>query len=113
VPILLEVVAEVSFAVPDTVILPVELLYTAAFPVAETVPPETLILPDEALYTALPPLPVFSTVPPEISSRWLVLSVAGAAKRIVPPVVNEFAELTNAACDTVILPMLALYIAMP
>ena len=47
---------EVIFAVPDTVILPVEELYTAVPVVAETVPPVMFTVPVESLRIAMPKL---------------------------------------------------------
>jgi len=83
VPLAAVVIAELIFVpVPDTVILPVELLYTATPMFAVTAPPEILTAPVESLRIALPFALelVFSTVPPVISSRRFVLSSAGAAK---------------------------------
>ncbi|GBU25585.1 hypothetical protein R83H12_02235 [Fibrobacteria bacterium R8-3-H12] len=64
VPSVDDVFADVTIALPDTVIFPVEVLLTALpLPVFCTVPPLMFTVPVEVLLTALP-LPVFCTVPP-------------------------------------------------
>jgi len=60
------VFAEVTSAVPDTVILPVDWLYTALPVFTETVPPEMFTSPVDWLCTALPV--VAETVPPDMVS---------------------------------------------
>jgi len=116
-------------------IVPLAPLFTALPDVAETVPPEMFTLPDELLFTALPVVAV--TVPPEMVIKPLLLLLIAIALLVVevdvfstvppemtsrsapevPPlrmliVFKVLAEVTFAVPDTVTLPV-ELLIAVP
>jgi len=66
---LVPVIADVTLAVPDMVILPMPLFATAMPVVAETVPPEMVTVPVEFDTVASAKLdPVLETVPPEMAT---------------------------------------------
>jgi len=70
---------------------------------AETVPPEMYIAALDSLRIALPPLLVFRTVPPVISSRTFVPDIF--ATRIAAALSAWFADVIFAAPDTMTFPL--------